>query len=239
MLNAITVNNRAITEGPKKRKWSRHDLKSISPLTDNQRVMMRSFFEGSHICAHGSAGTGKSYLALYLALSEIFNPETDPVKLIIVRSVVPTRDVGFLPGTLDEKTAMYELPYSDILHDLLGRPSSYADMKEAGLIHFTTTSFIRGLTWDNAVVVVDECQNMTAHEINGIMTRVGKGTRVIFCGDLVQSDLRDSKKEQTGMVKFLDIVQTLSDFEDISFTYYDIVRSDFVKRWIMSSEGFV
>ena len=148
----LLLNHKAIQEGPKRKTWSTHDLKSIKPLTPTQDEMFHAWFQGDHICAHGSAGTGKTFLALYLAFLEILETQNQN-RIILVRSAVPTREVGHLPGTLEEKTALYELPYHDICWELFGRKTTYQDMKDAGVIEFMTTSFIRGLTWDNAIVI--------------------------------------------------------------------------------------
>lgn len=232
---ALHANQRAHLNGPQRKIWSVHDLKTIKPLTRNQEDMFHQWYNNDHICAFGTAGTGKTYLALYLALNEVCSPKTPQDKIIIVRSVVPTRDVGFLPGDLDEKISVYESPYRDICHELIGRRSTYDDMKDAGMIEFMSTSFIRGLTWDNAVVIIDEGQNMSFHELNSIMTRLGENTRIIFTGDLSQSDLRTP---QAGMGRFLDIVREMSDFGIIQFNYHDIVRSSIVKSWIIASEEY-
>lgn len=228
-------NTMARIEGPQRKTWSVHDLKTITPLTRNQEDMFHEWYHNDHICAFGTAGTGKTYLALYLALNEVCSPKTPQDKIIIVRSVVPTRDVGFLPGDLDEKISVYESPYKDICAELVGRASTYDDMKQAGIINFMSTSFVRGLTWDDAIVIVDEGQNMSFHEINSIMTRLGENTRLIFTGDLAQSDL---KACQTGMGQFVEIVRGMRDFGLVQFNHHDIVRSSIVRSWIIASEEF-
>ena len=197
--------------------------------------MFHAWFNDKNLCAYGSAGTGKTFLALYLAINEVIQKRQH--RIIIVRSAVPTREVGFLPGDLEEKTALYELPYHDIMWELVGRHSTYQDMKDAGLIEFVTTSFIRGLTWDNAIVIVDEAENMTFHEIDSIMTRVGENTRVIVAGDIKQTDLDGSRKNGTsGIQDSIKVFDKMGGFECIAFNKYDIVRSDFVKSWIIASE---
>lgn len=230
---SLRQNGTAKHNGPKRKTWSIHDLKTIKPLTPSQDDLFHAFMNYDHICAHGTAGTGKTYLAFYLALNEILNPKTPQERIIVVRSVVPTRDVGFLPGDLDEKVAVYESPYKDICADLIGRPSTYDDMKDAGLIQFMPTSFVRGLTWDNAIVIVEECQNMSFHEINSIVTRLGQHSRILFTGDTNQTDLRPI---ECGMEKLLQVAKNIQTFAMVEFTQHDIVRSELVKSWIVATE---
>lgn len=227
----------AQSEGPqRKKKWTKHDIKSVQPLTINQKNMFVQYYQGDQICAYGSAGTGKSFIGCYLGIGDVLDPSKDQQRLIIVRSAVQARDVGFMPGTLEEKNAYYEAPYEDILTELFGRKATYADMKEAGLITFLTTSFIRGVTWDNAVIIVDEIQNMAAQELHTVMTRVGQNSRVILCGDFKQNDLLKNSRDQSGMGSLIKIVNHMKCFSTIEFTRDDIVRSDFVKQWIIASE---
>jgi len=235
LTEALIRNGKAMEDGPKRKTWSIHDLKQIKPLTQRQEDMFHDFFAGKHICAHGAAGSGRTYVAVFLALNEILRNDSKMQRIILVRSAVPTRDLGFMPGTLQEKIALYEMPYIDIFADLVGRYTTYHDMKNAGLVEFWTTSFIRGLTWDNAIVVVDECQNMTTHEINSLMTRIGQNARVILVGDVKQSDLKKNGTKN-GFEQILDVVKKLPSFSLIEFTHHDIVRSQFVKEWIMSYE---
>lgn len=232
----LLANGRAMDEGPRKKKWTTHDLQTIKPLTPHQEEMFHSFFQGQHICAHGSAGTGKTLIALYLAMSEVVDKGRGADQVIIVRSPVQLREIGHMPGDLNEKISFYETPYKDVLSELFGRASTYDDMKDAGLIQFMPTTFIRGVTWDNTIVVVDEGQNLTFHEINSIMTRLGNNSKIIFTGDLPQSDL-SKKNDVCGMDKFLKIIKDMRQFDDIEFTHHDIVRSEFVKSWIIASEN--
>lgn len=235
---ALVENGKAYKDGPNKRKtWSRHDLETISPLTFPQEEMFRAFMEGQHLVAYGSAGTGKTFVAIYLALNELLNKQSEIEKILIIRSVVSTREIGHLPGTIEEKTAVYELPYKDMFATLIGRPSTYENMKEAGLVEFGTTSFIRGVTWDNTIIIVDEGQNMNFHEINSLMTRLGKNSRVIFAGDIVQTDLR-RKYDVSGMGKMISVTERMNGFTNIHFTRDDIVRSAFVKSWITAVEDY-
>lgn len=231
---ALLQNGSAKRNGPKRKTWSVHDLKTIQPLTPSQEDLFHAWFNYDHVCAVGTAGTGKTYLAFYLALSEVLNPKSPQDRIVVVRSVVPTRDVGFLPGDLAEKVAVYETPYKDICSDLVGRASTYDDMKEAGLIHFMPTSFVRGLTWDNSIVIVEECQNMSFHEINSIVTRLGQNSRIIFTGDTNQTDLRPV---ECGMEKLMKTVNNIEDFGIIEFNHNDIVRSNIVRSWIIAAEA--
>lgn len=234
----LVANGHAKEEGPSKKSWSLHDLANVKPLTPTQEDFFHSWFQGNNICAYGSAGTGKTFNALYLGLTEVLRKNQQ--KVVIIRSAVPTREVGHLPGTLEEKIAEYERPYHDILWELVGRSSTYEDMKEAGKIEFMITSFMRGLTIDNAVVVVDEGQNMTFHEINTIMSRLGDNSRVIFTGDLIQTDLDGSKRTGTcGMDKFLKIIENMNNFDSHKFMApHDVVRGEFAKSWITAVENF-
>lgn len=235
LTEALANNGKAQLDGPRRKHWSRHDIKHIRPLTMVQEEMFRGFFEGNNICAHGSAGTGKTFIAMYLALSELLNQSTPIERIIIVRSVVPTREVGHLPGTLEEKQAVYEAPYKDIFAELLGHASSYEDMKAAGLVQFQTSSFVRGLTWDNAVIVIDEFQNMQMDEFDGVFTRTGENSRVIVCGDNVrQCDLK--RHETPAADRIIKVLDNMETFDTIKFTVHDIVRGSLVKSWIKARE---
>ena len=230
---ALCLNGMAQQEGPKRKTWSMHDLKTIKPLTPTQEDFFHAWINGDNICAHGSAGTGKTFLAFYLALEEVLARRHQ--KIIIVRSAVATREVGHLPGTLEEKLMKYEEPYQNILWELIGRPSTYQDMKDSGYIEFHSTSFLRGLTWDNAVVIVDEAENFTFHEIDNVMTRLGENTRIIFTGDTRQTDLDGSRKlGEEGLTKAKEVFCSMDSFSCIEFIEHDIVRGPLVKSWIMA-----
>lgn len=232
---SLVMNGKAHEEGPKKKHWNMHDLKSVKPLTPTQEDMFYAWNQGYNICAHGSAGTGKTFLACYLALGEVITRRAG--KIILVRSAVPTRDIGFLPGTLEEKVANYEKPYHDIFWELVGRESTYNDMKEEGYVEFMTTSFLRGLTWDNCIVVIDEAENMTAHEIDSVMTRLGDNARIIINGDAKQTDLDGSKKQGSeGLTWAVKVFENMNQFSIVKFGVHDIVRSQLVKSWIIASE---
>jgi phosphate starvation-inducible PhoH-like protein len=237
LTEVLNNNGMAMTEQRKRKSWTRHDLKAIKPLNEPQRAMFQSYFEGTTaIIANGSAGTGKTLAALYLALTDVLDRQQPQERIIIVRSAVATRDIGHLPGDINEKLEPYEAPYKDIIGFLLGNYDAYDQMKEAGIIEFMPTSFIRGLNWDDAIVIVDEIQNLNFHEANSVITRVGDNTRLIIVGDQIQTDLYRSNNDKSGMDRFLRIARTMKDFDEIVFTKEDIIRSAFVKSWICALE---
>lgn len=210
-------------------------LAKIKPLTDNQSVAFDSYDRGSNLMLHGCAGTGKTFIALNLALEDVLSTKSQKKKVLIVRSVVPTRDMGFLPGNQKEKARVYEAPYYSVCNELFGRGDAYETLKSKGMIDFITTSFIRGITLDNCVVVVDECQNMAAMELHSIMTRVGQNTTIIFAGDTRQDDLTSvRKKEESGLSEFMRILRKMKSFDFVEFGEQDIVRSELVKEYIIT-----
>jgi len=211
------------------------DLLQFDPITLNQEKTYAAWDEGYNLVLTGTAGTGKTFNALYLALEDVLDKDTDYDKLIIVRSMVPTRDMGFLPGTKAEKEDAFTTPYKNICCELFGDKASYNKMLIGGQIQFESTSFIRGTTFDNAIIVVDEMQNLNFHELDSVITRVGRSTKIIFSGDYKQSDFKYEDEKQ-GIVKFLQIVEQLKNFEIINFGWEDIVRSDFVRDYIMTKE---
>jgi phosphate starvation-inducible protein PhoH len=216
----------------KLQKQNHFALKRVKPLTFNQEDTFRSFFEGQHLLLHGVAGTGKTFISLYLALNEILKGNSSFEKIVILRSVVPSRDMGFLPGNIKEKTRVYEDPYREICDDLFGRGDGYDILRNKGLIEFGTTSYLRGITFRNAIVIVDESQNMNYHELDTVITRIGENCRIIFCGDYRQSDL--SKSDRTGLIDFMRIIDNMGCFAKIEFDVNDIVRSALVKNYIVT-----
>lgn len=209
-------------------------LKTFDPLTDNQKKFYDSFKLGNYFIAlHGVAGTGKTFIALYKALEEVLDRSNPFEKIIIVRSAVPSRELGHLPGDLDEKTEIYRQPYQQICHTLFGRADAYSRLEEQGHIEFISTSFIRGMSFDDAIILVDEMQNMNFEEIDTVMTRVGYRSKIIWCGDYRQTDLRKNN-DKSGILKFFDIAQHMSSFTRIEFTADDIVRSSLVKDYILA-----
>lgn len=211
-------------------------LDEITPLTDNQGKAFEAFDNGRNLLLTGTAGTGKTFLSLYLAMTEIVVPNAQYDKAIIVRSVVPTRDMGFLPGNNKEKMAVYEAPYQSIFSELFLRGDAYQILKQKNFVEFMSTSFVRGITLSNCIVIVDEIQNMNASELHSIFTRIGKNCRVIFCGDIKQNDLNRTR-EQSGFNDFFKIVNRMKQFESVEFTKDDICRSQLVKDYIITREA--
>lgn len=210
-------------------------LRRIDPLTTNQSKAFESFDNGKNLLLHGIAGTGKTFISMYLALNEVMNPLGNYNKVIIVRSVVPTRDMGFLPGSHKDKAKVYEAPYYIIANELYGRGDAYDILKQKTLVEFISTSFIRGTTLNDAIVVVDEIGNMTLHELDSVITRIGKNCRVIFSGDFRQSDLT-REQEKNGLKDFMRILDKMKSFNYIEFDENDIVRSGLVKEYIIAKD---
>lgn len=210
------------------------DMDVIEPLTDNQKVFF-DYYKGGEtfMLLHGVAGTGKSYIALYKALEEVLDRSTIYDRVIIVRSAVPAREIGHLPGDEKEKTEVYKEPYVEICGNLFNRPDAFQRLQEQGVCHFLITSFLRGVTLDNSIIIVDECQNLCDSEINTIMTRVGNNSKIIFCGDFRQTDLT-KKNDMSGLKKFINIAKMMPSFKLVEFSPQDIVRSDIVKQYILA-----
>lgn len=210
------------------------ELRTIKPLTINQQRTFEAYEQGDNLVLHGYAGTGKTYISLYLALNEILNGSNQYNKVYIIRSVVSSRDIGFLPGGPKEKASVYEEPYMEICDDLFGRGDGYNILKMKNIIEFTTTSFLRGRTFKDAVVIIDEAANMSFHELDTIMTRMGDNTRVIFSGDFRQTDLNKGK-EKSGLLPFMDILRRMhTHFTYVEFEKEDIVRSGLVRDYIIT-----
>jgi|TARA_B110000908_G_scaffold166175_1_gene216843 phosphate starvation-inducible protein PhoH len=216
---------------------TKFQMRKIRPLTPSQADLFESYQEGYNIAAIGTAGTGKTMCATYLALQDVLQ-KGEYEKVVIIRSAVQTREQGFMPGTQAQKEAVFEAPYADIASDLFERKDAYQLLKQKGIIEFKTSSFVRGLTFDNAIIVVDECQSMTYHELDSIITRVGESSKIVFCGDTKQDDLQQSKNRNdvTGLHEFMKVLNAIKSFDVIRFGIDDIVRSGLVKEYIMAKE---
>lgn len=212
-------------------------LKTFEPLTDNQKLFFEMYKGGGYfIGLFGSPGVGKTFLAMYRAIEEVLAKDNPFKQVVVVRSLVQTRDVGFLPGNLDEKQEIYEMPYKEICHTLFGRPDAWDRLKEQGYARFISTTAIRGISIDDSIIIFDECQNGNWGEINTVMSRVGHRSKIIFAGDYKQTDLTKSNKDQSAFNDFRRVANDMAAFQEVYFTPDDIVRSSLVKQWIMSCE---
>jgi len=211
------------------------DLKTFDPLTENQKLFFDAYKRGDYFVAlHGVAGTGKTFCALYKAIEEVMDKANPFNKIIVVRSAVQSREIGHLPGDVNEKMEIYQQPYRQICDTLFGRKDAWDRLEEQGHIEFISTSFIRGMSFDDAIIIVDEMQNMTFEEIDTVMTRVGYRSKIIWCGDYRQTDLNKKKNDVSGILKFFDIAYHMNAFTKIEFTVDDIVRSSLVKDYILA-----
>ena len=210
-------------------------LKTFDALTQNQQIFFDAYKRGDYFIAlHGVAGTGKTFIALYKALEEVLDKSNPFSKIIIVRSSVQSRDMGHLPGDTDQKMDIFKQPYGQICDTLFGRRDAYQRLEEQHYIEFISTSFIRGMSFDDAIIIVDECQNMNYSELQTVITRVGHRSKIIFCGDYRQNDLTKNKSDVSGIKKFLEIAETMDCHTRVEFTVDDIVRSSLVKDWIIA-----
>jgi len=227
-----TSRNETIPKIVSTRKIRYESISKITPLTDNQRRVFEEW--GNNLVLHGMAGSGKTFLAIYLALRDILSRETSYTKLVIVRSIVPVRDIGFLPGSEEEKIAVYEQPYTAIFRELMPNIDDVMlKLKEQDLYQFIPTSFIRGITLKNSIIVVDEAQDCNFHELDSVITRLGDNCKVVFCGDKSQTDLV-KRDDINGISKFMSILRKMSEFRHIEFSEDDIVRSAVVKEYIIN-----
>lgn len=210
-------------------------LQRVDPMSDNQSKAFHGYHKDKNLILSGSAGTGKTFIAMYLALREMLEGKGPYKKVVIVRSIVPTRDIGFLPGDEAEKKEAYMLPYIEICNELFKDKQAFQRLQDHGMIEFLTTSFIRGTTLNECIIILDEMQNCVFRELDTVITRVGSRARFIMCGDYYQSDF-DKKADKDGILNFLKIVDSMNSFQHVEFTWADIVRSDFVRDYIVSKE---
>mgnify|MGYP005721048533 FL=1 len=214
-------------------------MTEVKPLTENQKVAFAQYGEGKNLLLHGAAGTGKTFITLYLALKEVLDENTPYDKIYIVRSLVPTREIGFLPGDHEDKSALYQIPYKNMVRYMFSMPDDnsfemlYDNLRAQETISFWSTSFIRGVTLDNAIVLVDEFSNLNFHELDSMITRIGEDSKVRFCGDITQSDLT-RENDKSGINDFIRILEEMKEFACIEFDINDIVRSGLVKSYLLS-----
>ena len=223
----------------RKKPISNTYLLDIEPITDNQKKLFDSYAEGKHLVAYGTAGTGKTFISLYNALADVLDETTPYERIYLVRSLVSTREIGFLPGDHEDKADIYQIPYKNMVKYMFQMPTDadfemlYGNLKAQETIKFWSTSFIRGTTLDNAIVIVDEFQNLNFHELDSIITRIGENSRIVFCGDASQSYLVKTN-DRNGIHDFLNILRKMPSFDIIEFGIDDIVRSGLVKEYIIA-----
>jgi predicted ribonuclease YlaK len=212
-------------------------MREIEPLTKNQEILFESYNNNQNLVAYGCAGTGKTFITLYNALKDVLDEKTPYEKIYIVRSLVATREIGFLPGDHEDKSSLYQIPYKNMVkymftpQDEASAEMLYGNLKTQGTISFWSTSFIRGTTLDKAIIIVDEFANLNGHELDSIITRVGEDSKIMFCGDATQSDLI-KMSERNGIIDFMKILRVMPSFDIIEFGIEDIVRSYFVKEYL-------
>ena len=234
------INGMSTKQMKRKKPINTNYLLDVEALTESQTVMFNEYGRGQNLFAYGCAGTGKTFVALYLALKDVLNEYTPYEKVYLVRSLVATREIGFLPGTHEDKASLYQIPYKNMVKYMFEMPDDnsfemlYENLKAQETVSFWSTSFLRGTTLDNSIVIIDECQNLNFHELDSIITRCGQDTKIIFCGDARQSDLQKSN-ERTGIIDFMKIVQSMEeDFQMVEFGIEDIVRSGLVKNYLIA-----
>ena len=223
----------------KNKEINTNDLVTIKPITDNQKLVFSTWKKGLNQFLFGAAGTGKTFVSLYLALQEVMDLKKSVDKVILVRSLIPTREIGFLPGDEEDKAALYQVPYRNMVQFMFEMPNEqsfknlYDKLKSQGSLYFLSTSFLRGLTFDNSIIIVDECQNLNFHELDTIITRVGQDSKIMFCGDFNQTDLVKNN-EKNGLHDFMRILEEMKEFNCTEFTIGDIVRSGFVRSYLIN-----
>ncbi len=223
----------------KKKPLSADYLVDIEPITDNQKVLFDSYKAGKHLIAYGCAGTGKTFITLYNAMRDVLDENTPYEKVYIVRSLIATREIGFLPGDHEDKSSLYQIPYKHMVKYMFSMPSDadfemlYGNLKAQETIKFWSTSFLRGTTLDNSIVLVDEFQNLNFHELDSIITRIGRDSKIMFCGDATQSDLTKTN-DRNGIMEFINILRKMPSFDIIEFGISDIVRSGLVKEYLIA-----
>jgi phosphate starvation-inducible PhoH-like protein len=210
-------------------------LKKIEPLTDNQEKVFDDYDDGKNLLLLGVPGSGKSFISLFLAFEEIYSGKSSYNKVIVIRSAQSSKNIGFLPGTAQQKMERFETPYISICNDLFERGDAYSILKQKNTLEFESTSFLRGTTLNDAIIILDECQNLSYQEIKTVLTRVGDNARIIICGDIKQDDLTSVRySEESGLVKILPVLTKINSISKTEFGVEDILRSGFVKEFIIA-----
>jgi len=206
-------------------------IDNVRPKTENQKKIFSHYFQKKNVLVHGLPGTGKTFISLYLALKDLLS-ESKIEKVLIVRSAVSARELGFMPGSARDKMRAYEEPYYEICSKLFDRDDAYMQLKMRGMVEFSPTSFLRGVTWENHVVIIDEVQNLNDHEISTVITRMGQGSRIMFCGDFRQSDFVTKGQEESGINNLFKTIRLMPSFTHVEMGINDVVRSGLVKEYL-------
>ena len=223
----------------RKKPYNVDMMVAVEPITANQKLAFESYQEGKNLFLYGAAGTGKTFITLYNALKEVLDPITPYNKVVIVRSLVSTREIGFLPGDHEDKSFLYQIPYKNMVKYMFELPTDqefemlWGNLKAQESVTFWSTSFIRGTTLDDSIIIVDESQNLNFHELDSIMTRCGENCKIMFAGDVAQTDLIKTN-DKNGILDFQKIIHRMPEFDLIEFDINDIVRSGLVKSYLIS-----
>ena len=237
--NTIVPAGMSLKQMKRKKPINQEHLITIEPMTDSQIKVFDSWSKEKHLVLHGCAGTGKTFISMYLALKDVLNENTPYQKIYIVRSLVPTREIGFLPGDHEDKSSLYQIPYKNMVKYMFEMPDDnafemlYNNLRAQETISFWSTSYIRGVTLDDCVIIVDEFSNLNFHELDSMITRAGQNCKIVFAGDYTQSDLVKTN-ERNGILDFMKILETMDEFDTIEFGIEDIVRSGLVRNYIIS-----
>ena len=240
--NTPDINGMSAKQMKRRKPINADMLVEIEPLTPAQDKVFEYWENDKNLFMSGAAGTGKTFVALYLALREVLKEDSPYDKVYVVRSLVATREIGFLPGTHEDKASLYQIPYKNMVKYMFEMPDDpsfemlYENLKTQETVSFWSTSFLRGTTLDRAIVIVDECQNLNFHELDSIITRVGEDSKIIFCGDHHQSDLVKAG-ERNGVLDFMSILRLMDEFGMVEFGVEDIVRSGLIRSYLISKIG--
>ena len=197
------------------------------PRTTKQKELVDAFKEYQQVFVLGPAGTGKTYVTATYAADMYTLKEID--KIVITRPHVAVgKDIGYLPGTLEEKTYPWALPVLDVLQKHWGKGTLDTAIKN-GNVEMAPLALMRGRSFENAFIIVDETQNITTHELKMLLTRVGEGSTIVLNGDVQQSDL----KEADGLSKVIHLAKKhMLPVPIVEFGINDIVRSDICAQWV-------
>ena len=222
---------------------NKNNLLPIEAIGPAQTEAFAKYKENKNLFLTGSAGTGKTFVLLYLAFADVFDDESPYDKVILIRSLLPSRDAGFHSGSLEEKANYYQAPYRQLVKFLFEMQSKdefaalWDLLIEQESVEFQTTSFLRGQTFDNAIIICDEAQNLNFAELDTVMCRVGQNTKIMFSGDEAQTAFINNDDKE-GMYNFQGILGEMEECEVIKFGIGDILRSGLCRSYLIAKEQF-